>query len=136
MLILNIGNLVAGKLQLVFSRKTESTIPVNNEISATNYTPSPILKWFPLVSIIIYYVLGAILFGFVRRRNVIDSLMFPLDFTAAGGVALTSGHVRIFYAIYLESAVMLAATIVSLIQASATRGIVDVGLKLGLLTNT
>lgn len=62
--------------------------------------------------------------------------MFPLDFTAAGGVANVEGQIRIFYALYLETAVTLAAIVVSLLQASATRGIVDIGLKLGLLTNT
>lgn len=62
--------------------------------------------------------------------------MFPLDFTAAGGVANVDGHVRILYALYLEVAVTLAATVVSLLQASAGRGIVDVGLNLGLLINT
>lgn len=62
--------------------------------------------------------------------------MFPLDFTAAGGVANVKGQVRIFYALYLEVAVTLAAIVVSLLQASASRGIVDLGLKLGLLINT
>lgn len=62
--------------------------------------------------------------------------MFPLDFTAAGGVANVEGQVRIFYALYLEMAMTLATIVVSLLQASASRGIVDVGLKLGLLINT
>jgi len=134
LLILNFGNLAAGKLQQLFSGRTESNIPVHSETSIKQ--PLWLLKWFPLLSISFYYSIGAILFGFVRQRSVIDSLMFPLDFTATGGVAKTSGHVRIFYALYLEVAVMLAATIVSLLQASATRGIIDLGLRLGLLTNT
>lgn len=77
-----------------------------------------------------------ILFGFVRQRNPIDCFMFPLDFTAAGGVANVEGQTRLFYALYLELAVTLAATVVSLLQTSASRGIVDIGLRLGLLTNT
>lgn len=80
--------------------------------------------------------MGVILFGVVRSRDPADCFMFPLDFTAAGGVGKTSGHVRILYALYLEIAVTIAAIVVSLIQASATRGIVDLGLRLGLLTNT
>lgn len=62
--------------------------------------------------------------------------MFPLDFTAAGGVANVEGQVRIFYALYLEVAVTLAAVVVSLLQASANRGIVNLGLKLGVIINT
>lgn len=62
--------------------------------------------------------------------------MFPLDFTAAGGVANVEAQVRLFYALYLEMAVTLAAVVVSLLQASASRGIVDLGVKLGLLINT
>lgn len=94
------------------------------------------LKWFPFASIGCYYFLGVILFGFVRQRNFADSLMFPLDFTATGGVAKTLGYVRILYALYLEVAVTLAATVVALFQASASQGIVNLGLRLGLLTNS
>lgn len=106
--------------------------------SPTQTLPQPAkwLKWFPAIAIATYYLFGVLLFGFVRQRSVVDSLMFPLDFTAAGGVGRTSGHVRILYALYLEVAVSLAAVVVSLIQASATRGIVDIGLRLGLLTNS
>lgn len=98
--------------------------------------PSNWLKWFPFAAIACYYSLGVILFGFVRQRNFADSLLFPLDFTATGGVAKTLGHVRILYALYLEIAVTLAATVVALFQASASQGIVNLGLKLGLLTNS
>ncbi|KAF5296955.1 hypothetical protein FQR65_LT10107 [Abscondita terminalis] len=133
LLILNVGNLIAGKLQILVNRCTKTSSPADNDSIIPR---KGLIKWFPLVSILLYYSLGAILFGIVRERNIADSLLFPLDFTPAGGVAKTSGHVRIFYALYLEFAVVLAATIVSIIQTSATRGIVDLGLKLGLLTNT
>lgn len=76
------------------------------------------------------------MFGFSRKREPLNSFMFPLDFTAAGGVANVEGQVRIFYALYLEFAVSLAAIVVSLLQASASRGIVSIGLRLGLLINT
>lgn len=65
-----------------------------------------------------------------------SSFMFPLDFTAAGGVANVEGQIRIFYALYLEVAVTLAAIVVSLLQASAGKGIIDLGLKLGVIINT
>lgn len=78
---------------------------------------------------------GVILFGFARQRDVVDCFMFPLDFTAAGGVAKTPGYLRILYGLYLEFAVMLASLVVSLLQVSASRGIINLGLKLGLLTN-
>lgn len=83
-----------------------------------------------------YYLLGVILFGLVRERNCVDSILFPLEFTAAGGVAKTLGYIRILYALYLETAVTLAATIVALFQTSASQGIVNLGLRFGLLTNT
>ncbi|XP_056639936.1 uncharacterized protein LOC130447247 [Diorhabda sublineata] len=128
LLILNMGNLGSIRLQQLAYRNCLTEVPS---------TPKPKwLKFFPLLSVVCYYILGVILFGVVRQRQPIDCLMFPLDFTAAGGVATVEGKVRIFYALYLELAMTLAATIVSLLQASASRGIVDIGLKLGLLTNT
>ncbi|XP_068908358.1 uncoordinated protein 58-like isoform X1 [Tenebrio molitor] len=128
LLILNMGNLGAVRLQQLAFGSSSTDIPI---------LPRPKwLKWFPVAAIAFYYLMGVILFGFVRQRCAVDSFMFPLDFTAAGGVATTDGHVRILYALYLEFAVTLAALVLSLIQASATRGIVDVGLRLGLLTNT
>lgn len=118
LLVLNVGNLTAVRLQ-------------------KGTTEQPLwLKWFPLVAIAVYYLLGVALFGFGRGRDPVHSFMFPLDFTASGGVASVPGMIRIFYALYLEVAVTLAALIVSLVQASAGKGIVDVGLKWGLLTNT
>ncbi|EFA01840.2 uncharacterized protein LOC103312662 isoform X1 [Tribolium castaneum] len=127
LLILNMGNLGAVRLQqLAFG--TSSDVP-------TSERPRW-LKWFPFFAILFYYLMGVVLFGFVRGRDPIDCFMFPLDFTAAGGVATTYGHVRVLYALYLEFAVTLAALVLSLTQASATRGVVDIGLKLGLLTNT
>ncbi|XP_066245433.1 potassium channel subfamily K member 6-like isoform X1 [Euwallacea similis] len=126
LLVLNVGNLTAIKIQkLAF--KTD--IP--------NVTEQPRwLNWFPFIAILVYYILGVVLFGFVRERDPVHAFMFPLDFTASGGVANVPGAIRIFYALYLEVAVTLAALVVSLIQASAGTGIVDVGLRWGLLTNT
>ncbi|KAG5880759.1 hypothetical protein JTB14_010942 [Gonioctena quinquepunctata] len=128
LLIMNIGNLVAIKIQMLAYRDYLSEIPSKQKPKW--------LKWLPFLLMAFYYILGVVLFGFIRQRAAIDSFMFPLDFTAAGGVATVDGQTRIFYALYLEMAVTLAAIVLSLIQASASRGIVDVGLKLGLLTNT
>lgn len=130
LLILNMGNLGAIRLQqFAYNNPTTDFLPTS--------APQPRwLKLFPFLAIASYYLMGVVLFGFVRDRGPADSFMFPLDFTAAGGVALVNGHVRILYALYLEVAVTLAAFVLSLIQASASRGIVDVGLRLGILTNT
>lgn len=125
LLIFNIGVLLASKLQKL-SKRNE-----NRPNKSSNW-----LKWFPFAAIACYYALGVVLFGFVRQRSFADSLLFPLDFTATGGVAKTLGYVRILYALYLEVAVTLAATVVALFQASASQGIVKLGLKLGLLTNS
>ena len=110
------------------------------EVSGKNVNPSLSpprwLKWFPPAAILIYYLLGVLLFGVGRSQPFAACLLFPLDFTAAGGVGLTSGTVRTCYAIYLEGAVTLAAISVSVLQVSASRGLTDLGLKLGLLTNS
>lgn len=128
LLILNMGHLFARNLKLLSSySSSESSIPHNL---------GRFLKIFPFLSAFFYYSLGVVLFGVLRQRAAMDCLMFPLDFTATGGVAKTSGFLRVCYALYLEVAVVLAATIVSLLQSSATKGVVDFGLRLGLLTNT
>ncbi|XP_022901546.1 uncharacterized protein [Onthophagus taurus] len=132
LLILNIGNLTAGILYNLATKEPKTEIP---NISTGVTKTATWLKWLPLIAVLFYYAIGVALFGVLRSRGVVDSLMFPLDFTAAGGVAKTSGVVRIFYALYLEFAVTLAAIIVSLVQVTATRGFIDLGLKLGLLTN-
>lgn len=94
------------------------------------------LKWLPFILIAVYYISGVVFFGFLRYQPFLDSLMFPLDFTVAGGVAFTSGYIRVLYAVYLEGAVVLAAITVSILQVSATQGLTGLGLKYGLLTNS
>ncbi|XP_045479538.1 TWiK family of potassium channels protein 18-like [Harmonia axyridis] len=129
LLIFNIGNLGAIRLQQLAYRISSTDIPSGSP-------PPKWLKWFPVGAILLYYLMGVTLFGFLRKREAFDSFLFPLDFTAAGGVSTVPGYIKICYAIYLEVAVTLAALVVSLLQASATSSLVDVGLKLGLLTNT
>lgn len=129
LLVLNVGNLTAVKMQRLAFRATPTDVPA--------VLPRPRwLKIFPFICILIFYLIGVVCFGFVRGRDALHSFMFPLDFTASGGVANVAGVVRICYAIYLEVAVTLAAFALSLIQASAGKGIVDIGLKWELLTNT
>jgi hypothetical protein len=109
----------------------QSKVSMNPSLS-----PPQWLKWFPAVSIFLYYIFGVLVFGVGRTQPFAACLLFPLDFTAAGGVGLTSGTTRTFYAIYLEGAVTLAAISVSILQVTASRGLTDLGLKLGLLTNS
>ncbi|XP_021932189.1 uncharacterized protein LOC110835848 isoform X3 [Zootermopsis nevadensis] len=117
-----------------------SAIDTNIKPTKVNANPSVSpprwLKWFPAVSIFLYYTFGVLIFGVGRAQPFAACLLFPLDFTAAGGVGLTSGPLRTFYAIYLEGAVTLAAISVSILQVSASRGLTDLGLKFGLLTNS
>ncbi|XP_076252528.1 uncharacterized protein LOC143191389 [Rhynchophorus ferrugineus] len=129
LLVLNVGNLTAVKMQQLAHRTSSTDVPAT--------LPKPRwLKIFPFVCILVFYLIGVISFGFIRGRDALHAFMFPLDFTASGGVANVPGSVRVLYALYLELAVTLAAFALSLIQASASKGIVDVGLKWGLLTNT
>ncbi|KAJ8953337.1 hypothetical protein NQ318_012132 [Aromia moschata] len=83
LLILNMGNLASLKLQRLALRNSPTEIPS---------MPTPRwLKLFPFLAILFYYILGVVLFGFVRDRDPVQSFMFPLDFTAAGGVATVEG---------------------------------------------
>lgn len=66
LLILNIGNLTAIKLQLFVLRKCSTDFPENAETP----TPQPTwFKWFPFILIAFYYVLGT--YQFVFRKIVI-----------------------------------------------------------------
>lgn len=130
LLILNIGNLGAIKLQILAYRNSQTGLPPSSE------SQPKWIKCFPLIAIASYYVLGVVIFGVARQRGTVECFMFPLDFTAVGGVAQTPGYLRIIYGLYLEFAVMLASLVVSLLQVSASRGIINLGLRLGLLTNT
>jgi len=80
-----------------------------------------------------YYVLGILCFGIARSRPIAASVLFPLDFTAAGGLSTTVGYVRILYSLYLEGAVTIAAIMVAILRVSATQSLTNIGLKYGLL---
>jgi len=84
--------------------------------------------------VVIYYVLGVLCFGIARSRPIAASLLFPLDFTAAGGLSTIVGYVRILYGLYLEGAVTIAAIMVAILRVSATQSLTNIGLKYGLLT--
>lgn len=84
---------------------------------------------------VFYYVIGVLLFGIARLRPFSASVLFPLDFTAAGGLATTSGHVRIFYGLYLEAAVTLASVAVAVFRVSTSQSLTNIGLKYDLLTS-
>ncbi|XP_066593917.1 potassium channel subfamily K member 10-like isoform X2 [Prorops nasuta] len=131
LLIMNLGILLAVKLQkfaIVRSCRKKG-------ISEPNY-PLPIPRWVkavPFVSIVIYYTIGILGFGIARSRPLSASVLFPLDFTAAGGLSTTRGYVRILYGLYLEGAVTLAAIVVAVLRVSATQSFTNIGLKYGLL---
>lgn len=81
-----------------------------------------------------YYILGVLCFGIARSRPLATSVLFPLDFTAAGGLSTTDGYMRVFYAIYLEGAVIIAAAAVAVVRVSATQSLTNIGVRYGLLT--
>lgn len=80
-----------------------------------------------------YYILGILCFGIARSRPIAASVLFPLDFTAAGGLSTIVGHVRILYGLYLEGAVTIAAIVVAVLRVSATQSLTNIGLKYGLV---
>ncbi|XP_033212201.1 uncharacterized protein LOC117169803 [Belonocnema kinseyi] len=132
LLVLNVGLLLAVRLQwYAITRKNK-----HKDMEMMNSLPVP--KWVkavPFYCIASYYLMGIMCFGLARLRPVAASILFPLDFTAAGGLATTSGHIRIFYALYLEGAVMIAAAAVAILQVSATQSFINIGFKYGLLTH-
>ncbi|XP_043289195.1 uncharacterized protein [Venturia canescens] len=132
LLILNLGLLLAMRLQRYAVRRKYN---LRNGIEKSEMTPVP--KWVkvvPFCCIGVYYTIGILCFGAARSRPFAASLLFPLDFTAAGGLATTSGLVRIMYGIYLEGAVTIAAVAVAVLRVSATQSLTNIGLKYGLLT--
>ncbi|XP_011305710.1 uncharacterized protein [Fopius arisanus] len=131
LLILNVGLFLAMKLQKFAIRRKYG----NHETEASDNLKAPgWVKAVPFCCIGGYYILGIIGFGVSRLRPVAASLLFPLDFTAAGGLANTSGLVRIFYGLYLEGAVTIAAVAVAVLRVSASESLTNIGLKYGLLT--
>ncbi|XP_063988033.1 uncharacterized protein LOC135168085 isoform X2 [Diachasmimorpha longicaudata] len=131
LLILNVGLFLAMKLQSFAIRKKygEHEVQSSDNLKAPRW-----VKVVPFCCIGAYYILGIIAFGVSRFRPVAASLLFPLDFTAAGGLANTSGLVRILYALYLEGAVTIAAVAVAVLRVSASESLTNIGLKYGLLT--
>ncbi|XP_014614586.1 PREDICTED: uncharacterized protein LOC106792618 isoform X2 [Polistes canadensis] len=135
LLIMNVGILLAVRLQEYAIRKTSNKDlrdPI--EISCS---PRPVPKWVKFVPFLCiggYYILGVLCFGIARSRPLAASVLFPLDFTAAGGLSTTCGYVRVFYAIYLEGAVIIAAVAVAVLRVSATQSLTNIGLRYGLLT--
>ncbi|KAF7994855.1 hypothetical protein HCN44_004327 [Aphidius gifuensis] len=131
LLVLNIGLLLAIRLQKLGIDKKYKNDP---EESSTDLKVPKWVRVVPFILIGFYYTIGILCFGTARLRPLAASLLFPLDFTAAGGLATTSGLVRIFYGIYLEGAVTIAAVTVAVLRVSATESLTNIGLKYGLLT--
>ncbi|RZF32543.1 hypothetical protein LSTR_LSTR011322 [Laodelphax striatellus] len=155
LLVLNIGLLAAVKLtrlanilekkakrvklkiHRVQTRESNDKDSWPEELFACDRIMPPFwLKFFPFVAIPTYYLTGFLLFGVARGKEFPEIFLFPLDFTAAGGVASTYGPLRIAYAMYLEGAVILASTNVALLRVSATRGFTTAAIKMGLMTNS
>ncbi|XP_058793786.1 uncharacterized protein LOC131665731 [Phymastichus coffea] len=134
LLVLNLGLLLAVRLKRCGTRRScrrdEGGVPEGGLDSA----PMPTwVKLAPFVAIGAYYVLGILCFGVARLRPLSDSLLFPLDFTAAGGLSTVAGYVRVLYGLYLEGAVTIAAVAVAVLKVSATQSLTNVGLRYGLL---
>ncbi|XP_074110638.1 uncharacterized protein LOC141534901 isoform X1 [Cotesia typhae] len=131
LLIFNLGLLLAVRLQQYAVHKRYGA---DHDVEAIERLPVPRwVKIFPFVLIAGYYLLGIIGFGAGRSRPLAASLLFPLDFTAAGGLASTSGFVRIAYGLYLEGAVTIAAVTVAALRVSASESLTNIGRKYGLL---
>ena len=131
LLIMNVGLLLAIRLQrYAISRKFDEYDQKDPKYLA------PIPKWVKIVPFVFgasYYLMGIVCFGIARSRPIAASVLFPLDFTAAGGLSTIVGHVRVLYGLYLEGAVTIAAFAVAVLRVSATQNLTNIGLKYGLL---
>ncbi|XP_014483149.1 PREDICTED: uncharacterized protein LOC106748797 isoform X2 [Dinoponera quadriceps] len=131
LLILNFGLMTALRLQRYANAR--------RNLRLDNVDPNcsmPMPRWVkivPFVFSVAYYILGILCFGIARSRPIAASVLFPLDFTAAGGLSTIVDHVRILYGLYLEGAVTIAAIVVAVLQVSATQSLTNIGLKYGLL---
>ena len=76
-----------------------------------------VLSIFPVISVLVFYTIGVLTFGVIRQRDLLDSFIFPLDFTVAG-LGSVSPTFRILYAIYLEMSVILIGVVIALLQLS------------------
>ncbi|XP_045504508.1 uncharacterized protein LOC123701156 [Colias croceus] len=71
--------------------------------------------------ILMYYALGVVAFGLLRNKNVLETIMFPLEFTTTGGLEHVESYVRVFYGLYIEGAMwLLACTLATLRRCSST----------------
>ncbi|KOC65824.1 TWiK family of potassium channels protein 7 [Habropoda laboriosa] len=131
LLIMNLGLLLAVRLQkYAISRKL---VKYDQTVL---HDLAPVPKWvkiIPFVCVGSYYLLGILCFGIARSRPIASSILFPLDFTAAGGLSTIVGYVRILYGLYLEGAVTITAVAVAVLRVSATQSLTNIGLKYGLL---
>ncbi|KAG5348263.1 TWK7 protein, partial [Acromyrmex charruanus] len=132
LLILNFGLMVAFRLQKY--ALIRQGVQLNSAESSYSKRMPKWIQILSFVGIVVYYVLGVLCFGIARSRPIAASLLFPLDFTAAGGLSTIVGYVRILYGLYLEGAVTIAAIMVAILRVSATQSLTNIGLKYGLLT--
>ncbi|XP_029167492.1 uncharacterized protein LOC114937979 [Nylanderia fulva] len=132
LLILNFGMMVALGLQR-YALARQGAQSNNAECNHSVMSMPRWVKVVPFVCSVAYYILGILCFGIARSRPIEASVLFPLDFTAAGGLSTIVGHVRILYGLYLEGAVTIAAIVVAVLRVSATQSFTKIGLKYGLL---
>ncbi|KZC09947.1 PREDICTED: TWiK family of potassium channels protein 7-like [Dufourea novaeangliae] len=131
LLVMNFGLILALRLQ----RYAISRIHTDYNEEERKYL-APVPKWVkvvPFVCVATYYLLGILGFGVARSRPFAASVLFPLDFTTAGGLSTIMGYVRILYGLYLEGAVAITAVAVAVLRVSATQNLTHIGLKYGLL---
>lgn len=132
LLILNFGVLVTVRLQRYVLAKQSAQL--DNVKSNHSAMPMPRrVKIVLFICSVAYYILGILCFGIARSRPFAASVLFPLDFTAAGGLSTIVGYVRILYGLYLEGAVTIAAIVVAMLRVSASQNLTKIGLRYGLL---
>ncbi|XP_047508451.1 uncharacterized protein LOC125051881 [Pieris napi] len=85
------------------------------------------------VAICFYYLLGVVAFGVLRTNNIMDSLLFPLEFTTAGGLEFVESSARVLYGLYIEGAMCLLAYTLATIRRNGSDTVTDLAKNYRLL---
>ncbi|XP_049878258.1 uncharacterized protein LOC126375395 [Pectinophora gossypiella] len=73
------------------------------------------------LAILLYYVVGVIVFGVARSKDALDVVMFPLEFTTSGGLENVECYIRSLYAIYVEGAMILLSCALATLRRCSSR---------------
>ncbi|CAH4034964.1 unnamed protein product [Pieris brassicae] len=119
------------------SRHFETSKPSNNIRGTISFCLGKCFIGHGLpVAICFYYLLGVVAFGVIRTKNIMDSLLFPLEFTTAGGLEFVESSTRVLYGLYIEGAMCLLAYTLATIRRYGSDTVTDLANNYRLLVTS